>query len=249
MNFIAIISKTDTYFKISEKFPIKISEKTLLNNLYLQVSKVFDVVYVATDNKKIIQEVEDFGGKAITLLKKHKTEIEKCCEAIEQIEIQENKQFDVIINIFTEQALINTSQLIELKNCFKQKKPQIATLAKPINNQNDIFNTAKPKIVLNTQDEILYMSRKAIPFLKGQKEDKWVSKHLFYKHINIFGYRKDVLFEISKLSPNILEKAEHIEALRWLANGYKINVAFTEHENVVIENIKDIEKIKQIGLL
>ena len=249
MNIIAIISKTDTYFKISEKTQIKISEKSLLNNLYVQTKKVFDVVYVATDNNKILQEVENFGGNAILLSKKHKTEVTNCCEAIERIEIIENKEFDVVINIFTEQALVNTEQLIELKNCFKQKNTEIATLIKPINNQSDIFNTTKPKVILNTQNEILYMSRTAIPFLKGQKEDKWVSKHLFYKHINIFGYRKDILFEINKLNSHILEKAENIEALRWLVNGYKIKVGITEHENVVIENVKDLEKVKQIGLL
>ena len=72
---------------------------------------------------------------------------------------------------------------------------------------------------------------------------------MYYKHIGLYGYRKDVLLEITKLAQTPLEIAESLEQLRWIENGYKIKVAFTEHESISIDTPKDLERIKEIGLL
>jgi 3-deoxy-manno-octulosonate cytidylyltransferase (CMP-KDO synthetase) len=85
--------------------------------------------------------------------------------------------------------------------------------------------------------------------LRGQKDAKWVSKHLYYKHIGLYGYRKDVLKSITELNQSPLEIAESLEQLRWIENGFKIKVGFTEHESISIDTPRDIEKIRQVGLL
>jgi len=249
MNFVAIIPARYGSTRFPGKPLININGKTMVHNVYLQASKVFETAYIATDDTRIFNEVISFGGKAIMTMKKHKSGTDRCAEAIEKIEVLENKEFDIIINIQGDEPFIKTEQLNEIKKCFKYKKTQIATLVKPINNKDDIFNPNKPKVVVSNNHEAIYFSRSPIPYLRGQKDNKWVSKHLYYKHIGLYGYRKDVLKTITKLAPSSLEKAESLEQLRWLENGYKIKVGYTEHESISIDTPRDVDKIRQVGLL
>ncbi|PLX08936.1 MAG: 3-deoxy-manno-octulosonate cytidylyltransferase [Marinilabiliales bacterium] len=249
MDFIAIIPARYASTRFPGKPLININGKTMVHNVYLQACKVFETVYVATDDERILNEVLSFGGKAVMTMKKHKSGTDRCAEAIEKIETLENKDYDVVVNVQGDEPFIKTEQLNEIKSSFKLKKTQIATLIKPINNKDDIFNPNKPKVVISNKNEAIYFSRSPIPFLRGQKDNKWVSKHLYYKHIGLYGYRKDILKEITKLYTSPLEKAESLEQLRWLENGYKIKVGFTEHESISIDTPRDIEKIRQVGLL
>ncbi|MBN2778790.1 MAG: 3-deoxy-manno-octulosonate cytidylyltransferase [Bacteroidales bacterium] len=249
MDFIAIIPARYASTRFPGKPLININGKTMVHNVYIQAQKVFKTVYVATDDERIFNEVQNFGGKAVMTKKKHRSGTDRCAEAIDKIEVLENELYDIIINIQGDEPFIKTEQLTEIKSCFKLKKTQIATLVKPINNKDDIFNPNKPKVVISRNNEAIYFSRSPIPFLRGQKDAKWVSKHLYYKHIGLYGYRKDILKAITELNQSPLEIAESLEQLRWIENGYKIKVGFTEHESISIDTPKDIEKIRQVGLL
>lgn len=249
MDFIAIIPARYASTRFPGKPLVNINGKTMVHNVYVQACKVFKDVWVATDDERILNEVERFGGKAVMTMKKHKSGTDRCCEAIDKIETLENRTWDVIVNIQGDEPFIKTEQLLEIMKCFKQKKTQIATLVKPINNKDDIFNPNKPKVVVSNKNEAIYFSRSPIPFLRGVSETKWVSKHLFYKHIGLYAYRKDILHQITKLKPSSLENAESLEQLRWLENGFSIKVSFTEHESVSIDTPKDLERIKHVGLL
>lgn len=237
----------------SKRFPgkplVKINGKTMINHVYNQAIKVFDTVYVATDDERILNEVEGFGGRVVMTKKKHKSGTDRCAEAIQKIEEEEQIFYDVVINVQGDEPFIKTEQLNEIKKAFRFKRTQIASLAKPINNKEDIFNPNKPKVILNNKNEAIYFSRSPIPYLRGVRYEKWISKHLYYKHIGLYGYRKDILLEIAKLSQTPLEKAESLEQLRWLENGYKIKIAFTEQESISIDTPKDLDKIRQVGLL
>ncbi len=249
MNIVAIIPARYASTRFPGKPLVNINGKTMVNNVYIQASKVFETVYVATDDDRIAKEIENFGGKYVMTSKKHKSGTDRCAEAIIKIEEAEEKEFDVVVNIQGDEPFIKTEQLAELKKCFNKKRTQIATLVKPINNKDDLFNPNKPKVVISTSNEAIYFSRSPIPYLRGQKETNWISKHLYYKHIGLYGYRKDILLEITKLQQTPLELAESLEQLRWVESGYKIKVAFTEHESISIDTPKDLEKIKEIGLL
>ncbi len=249
MEFIAIIPARYASTRFPGKPLININGKTMIHTVYVQAKKVFSEVYIATDDKRICEEVQKFGGKAVMTKKKHKSGTDRCAEAIDKIELLENKTYDIVINIQGDEPFIKTEQLNEIKSCFKLKRTQIATLVKPINNKDDIFNPHKPKVVISKKNEAIYFSRSPIPYLRGHKNTKWVSKHLFYKHIGLYGYRKDILKAITELPQSPLEIAESLEQLRWLENGYKIKIGFTEHESISIDTPRDLEKIRQIGLL
>lgn len=249
MEFIAIIPARFGSTRFPGKPLVQINNKSMVHNVYVQASLVFDEVWVATDDVRIVNEVESFGGNVVLTKKKHKSGTDRCAEAIEKIQTLKNKKWDVVINVQGDEPFIKTEQLKEIKKCFKTKRTQIATLIKPINNKEDIFNTNKPKVVINNKNEAIYFSRLPIPFLRGIDEKRWVTKHSFYKHIGLYGYRTDILLEITKLEVSKLEKAESLEQLRWIENGYKIKTAFTEHESISIDTPKDLEKVKQLGLL
>lgn len=250
MNFIAIIPARFASTRFRGKPLVLIKGKPMVINVYERAIKVFDTVYIATDDARIFNAAKKHDAKVVMTKKKHKSGTDRCAEAIDLIEKQENREFNVVVNIQGDEPFIFAEQLLQIKKCFKSKKTEIATLVKMINNLEDIINPNKPKVVVNKKDEAIYFSRSIIPYVRGVKKEKeWINKHKFYKHIGLYAFRRDILTEITKLPQSNLELAESLEQLRWLENGYKIKVAFTEYENISIDTPKDLEDIKQLKLL
>ncbi len=237
----------------STRFPgkplVDIGGKIMIQRVYEQSKKALDLVYVATDDKRIEKAVKSFGGKVVITSKKHKSGTDRLSEAIEIIKEQTGEDYDVIINIQGDEPFIYPEQIESVKKCFKLKRTQIATLAKPIINSKDIFDTNKPKLILNNKKEAIYFSRSPIPFIRGAKNKDWILKNKFYKHIGLYGYRYKILKEITQLKPSVLEMAESLEQLRWIENGYKIKVEETEYESIGIDTRKDLKRIFEAGLL
>jgi 3-deoxy-manno-octulosonate cytidylyltransferase (CMP-KDO synthetase) len=99
---------------------------------------------------------------------------------------------------------------------------------------------------LNEHNEALYFSRSVIPFIKNEKPENWHTKFDYYRHVGMYAYRADVLEKISKLSVSSLEKAESLEQLRWLQNGFKIKCVETNFDSHCIDNPEDIEKVLKL---
>lgn len=249
MSFIAIIPARYASTRFPGKPLVEIQGKTMIQRVYEQAMKSFDHVFVATDDKRIAENVEAFGGQFVFTSKKHKSGTDRCSEAADIIRKEKNIEFDVVVNVQGDEPFVQPEQFEQIKQPFKFKRTQIATLVKPINNMEDIFNINKPKVVLNKNSEAIYFSRSPIPYVRGKKENKWISQHQFYKHIGLYAYRYNVLKEISALEQTPLEIAESLEQLRWIENGYKIRVELTEHESVSIDTKKDLQKLHNVGLI
>jgi 3-deoxy-manno-octulosonate cytidylyltransferase (CMP-KDO synthetase) len=230
----------------STRFPgkplVDIGGKTMIQRVYEQVSKVLMDVYVATDDQRIFDAVLAFGGKVIMTSDQHKSGTDRCYEAFSKLE----EWFDVVINVQGDEPFIQPEQIIELQKCFKEPETQIATLAKQVT-ENDGFeflsNPNNPKLIVNKQNEAMYFSRSVIPFTRGIDSENWISTHSYLKHIGIYAYRADVLRELTLLEQSPLEIAESLEQLRWLENGYRIKVGFTDIETIGIDTPEDLEKI------
>jgi len=237
----------------SKRFPgkplVDIEGKTMIQRVYEQAKKSIEHVYVATDDKRIQKAVLEFGGLVIMTSKKHNSGTDRIAEAIDIINKNEDTPFNVIVNIQGDEPFIYPEQIDSVIACFKKKKTQIATLAKHINNTEDIFNENKPKVTLSNNKEALNFSRSPIPFFRGKKRNEWVTSHKYYKHIGLYAYRLDILKEITQLKESSLELAESLEQLRWLENGYKIMVEETEFESIGIDTPKDLKRIFETGLL
>ena len=247
LNFTGIIPARFASTRFPGKPLVDIGGKSMIQRVYEQVSKVLNDVYVATDDERIYNAVVAFGGKVIMTSDQHRSGTDRCYEAYTKLPAE----FDVIINIQGDEPFIQPSQIEALKMCFEDETTQIATLVKPIavsETDSLLFNPNSPKVVLDKNNCALYFSRSPIPYRRGAEEKDWASLHTYYKHIGIYAYRTQVLAEITSLEPSILEMAESLEQLRWLENGYKIKVGFTDVETVGIDTPEDLEKVKDLLL-
>lgn len=241
MKFIGIIPARYQSTRFPGKPLADMAGKPMIQRVYEQVSKVVSEVWVATDDERILQTVESFGGNAIMTSTEHKSGTDRCNEAYHKI----GKDFDVIINVQGDEPFIQPQQIEALTNCFDSKDVQLATLVKPFKKEDGfevLFNPNSPKVVINKNGEAIYFSRSIVPYIRDAHHTEWLDKHSFYKHIGMYAYRADVLNEITQLPQSSLELAESLEQLRWIENGYKIKVGFTDMETIGIDTPEDMEK-------
>lgn len=240
MKFIAIIPARYASSRFPGKPLANMAGKTMIQRVYEQVEKVIEEVWVATDDERIYNAVEAFGGKVIMTSTKHNSGTDRLNEAYNKI----GKSFDVIINVQGDEPFISTQQIEILKGCFDNKEVQLATLVKAFE-KDDTFETLSnpnsPKVVINKANEAIYFSRSVVPYLRDKDKNEWSSNNIFYKHIGMYGYRSDVLSAITQLPQSTLEKAESLEQLRWIENGYSIRVGYTDQETIGIDTPEDLE--------
>lgn len=213
----------------------------MIQRVYEQVGKVLDDVYVATDDDRIKNTVEGFGGKAIMTSPNHKSGTDRIEEAVEKI----GEDFDVVINIQGDEPFIHESQIKELCACFDDADTQIATLGKPFTAEmgmEALENPNSPKIVVDNRGYAMYFSRSVIPYIRNTRREEWIGQFPYLKHIGLYAYRREVLRQVTQLPQSSLEIAESLEQLRWLQNGYKIKVGLTDVETVGIDTPEDLQR-------
>ena len=240
MKFIGIIPARYGSTRFPGKPLADICGKTVIRRVYEQASKSLDTVLVATDDDRIYDAVEAFGGKVVMTRADHKCGTDRCLEAYEAITTpvwrEQNDADTVIINIQGDEPFIQPEQLEALMACFDKEDTQIATLVRPFTDKDseaDLENVNTPKVDWNKETGIANMfSRKVIACADGSH----------YRHIGIYAYRADVLKQITQLAQSPLELAERLEQLRWLENGYTIRVGVTDIPTIGIDTPQDLER-------
>lgn len=204
---------------------------------------------VATDDERILRVVESAGYQGVITRPDHQSGTDRIREALDLIESATGEKYDVVINVQGDEPFIDAIQIKKLEQCFDDPTTDIATLARPFPTEGEISNLEDPnlvKLVKSPSGKALYFSRSIIPFLRGVDKKEWAQKHQYYTHIGIYGYRSDILRAITELPRSPLEKAESLEQLRWLENGYNIKVAESESENIGIDTPEDLENAEKI---
>jgi 3-deoxy-manno-octulosonate cytidylyltransferase (CMP-KDO synthetase) len=242
INFIGIIPARYQSTRFPGKPLAMLADKPIIQWVYENAAQTLDQVFVATDDERIFNAVEQFGGKAIYTLPTHQSGTDRCAEAARKVAGQ--FPTDVIINIQGDEPFIREEQIEALKTCFDGPETEIATLIKPITDPAEIRNINRPKVVVNNRNEALYFSRSPIPFVRDSQPDEWIGKTRFFAHIGLYAYRFDVLQQLTRLPVGVLEKAESLEQLRWLENGFRIKTAVTTFENIGIDTPEDLENAK-----
>ena len=238
MKFIGIIPARYASTRFPGKPLAEICGKTIIRRVYEQACKALDTVVVATDDERIYNDVESFGGKVVMTRPDHKCGTDRCLEAYQGITTpawrEQNDKDTVIINIQGDEPFIQPEQIESLMACFDRPDTDIATLVQPFaEDKNAIENPNSPKVNWNVEtQEAKMFSRKVIAASDGK----------YYKHIGIYAYRADVLSKITTLPQSPLEIAERLEQLRWLENGYKIRVGVTTQSTIGIDTPEDLEK-------
>ena len=241
MTFMAIIPARYASTRFPGKPLAVLGGKTVIQRVYEQVNSILDEVYVATDDKRIYDCVTGFGGRAVMTREDHKSGTDRIEEAVEKIQ----SSADVIINVQGDEPFIQPSQIKTLMELFDTPDTQIGTLGKPFESIEAIENPNSPKIVTDNRGFALYFSRSVIPYIRGKERSEWFGEYPFLKHLGIYAYRREVLKEVTLLPQSSLEKAESLEQLRWLQNGYRIRVGLTDVETVGIDTPEDLKRAEE----
>ena len=241
MKFIGIIPARYASTRFPGKPLAMLGGRTVIQRVYEQATAILEEAYVATDDERIFQAVEQFGGRAIMTRADHKSGTDRIEEAAEKI----GTQADVIINIQGDEPFIQKSQIETLMHLFDEPSTQIGTLGKRFESIEAAMNPNSPKIVTDKRGFALYFSRSIIPYVRGKEQSEWLQHFPYLKHLGLYAYRREVLQEVTQLPQSPLEIAESLEQLRWLENGYRIRVGLTDVETVGIDTPEDLQRAEE----
>lgn len=195
-----------------------------------------DLVIVATDDERIFNAVKAFGGDVEMTSTEHKSGSDRIAEVASR-----HPEIDIIVNLQGDEPLINLDDInAVIAGVRDDNTVDISTLVREIKDDNEANNPNLVKCVFDINNYALYFSRSKIPFERNENESK------IYGHLGIYGYRKDSLFKMTKLSQTNLERAESLEQLRALQSGMRIKIAITENIPVGIDTIEDLEHFKKL---
>lgn len=221
--------------------PLKeICGKPMIQWVYESASKssILDDIIVATEDSRVKETVEKFGGKAVLTSPTCATGTDRVEEVARDLNVQ------VVVNIQGDEPFINSKMIDEVAEVLLENQNiPMATLMHEITNKEDFHNPNVVKVVRDNFGFALYFSRSLIPY------PRYTEGHRVFEHIGIYAYQKDFLLKYVKLEPTPLEKSESLEQLRVLANGYKIKVVLTKQEYVPlsVDTPEDLEKANQFA--
>lgn len=215
--------------------------KPMIQHVYERVlqSKTASAVVVATDDKRIFEAVEKFGGRVILTSPDHPSGTDRIAEAAVKLGLADS---DIVVNIQGDQPAFEPTQIDEVvKPLLEERTVDFSTLIYRIRRDEEITDTNAVKVVFDENRFALYFSRSTIPFVRdrGKKADYW-------KHHGIYAYRKSFLVAFTKLPQGTLEKLEALEQLRALEHGYRIKVVETPYDSIEVDTPGDLERVKTL---
>jgi len=213
--------------------------------VYESSAQVFDQLVVATDDRRILDAVEGFNGRAVMTSPAHQSGTERCAEALKLMVKESGINYTHVINIQGDEPLIKKEQLILLKECFKDPDTEIATLIRPADDPAEIENPNVVKVVRDRLSNALYFSRSPIPFIRDSQRG-WTRGNSYFVHLGLYGFRANVLSRLVKLSPGPLEAAESLEQLRWMEHGYTIRTRETPYQTMGVDTPEDLEALNSM---
>lgn len=237
MKFLGVIPARYKSTRLPQKILKDICGHTMIEWVYKRVKKSkLDKVIVATDSKEIEEAVKKFGGEVILTSEEHKNGTSRIGEVSRKF-----PEYDIIINIQGDEPLIEPEMIDSLIDSFKENSSiEMITLKHQLKNREDIENPNCVKVVTDIYDNALYFSRYPIPY---PRENSGVK---YFKHIGIYGYKREFLKKYISLEQTPLEREESLEQLRVLENGYKIKVLETPFEIVGVDTIENLEEVRKI---
>ena len=238
---IIIPARLDSY-RLPKKVLLDLKGKTVIQRVYEQCLKVKNVdgVYVATDSIEIKEVCESFTYKVVITKSTHQSGTDRIGEAVSAIDC------DIVINVQGDEPFIEPSLIEALVNSFSNSDISMSSAMSKINNVKDLQNTNVVKVVTDLHNNALFFSRSLIPFPRDVKEisiaKEVLEKGQFFRHIGIYGYRKDFLLKFVNMEQSYLEKVEKLEQLRALENGFKIKMIEVNSSLVGIDTREDYEE-------
>lgn len=236
MKFLGVIPSRYASTRLEGK-PLKdICGHTMVEWVYKRALKSkLDGVVVATDDERIVDEVKSFGGNVILTRKDHINGTSRIAEVCETY-----TDYDVIVNIQGDEPLIEPDMINSIIDSFIEDNTiPMSTLKYKLTDMAEIENPNAVKVVTDKNDFAIYFSRSVIPYPRN------LNMNNYYKHVGIYGYKRDFVMEYAKMTSTPLELSESLEQLRVLENGYKIKVLETPYKIIGVDTQEELERVRE----
>mgnify|MGYP002640456100 FL=1 len=227
----------------SSRFPGKplalISGKPMIQHAYERALACpeLSAVCIATDDSRITDCVNGFGGKAVMTSVNHRSGTDRIAEAAAELGLMDD---DIVVNVQGDQPSFHPSVVTDLvRPLVEDASIPMSTLKCRIREGSDVHNPNHVKVVTDRQGFALYFSRYPVPFCRDGEP---TGNH--YKHLGFYCFRMDFLKRFSGLSEGTLESLEKLEQLRVLEHGFKIKVVETLYDSIEVDVPEDIGKIE-----
>jgi len=238
MKIIAIIPSRYSSTRFEGKPLVDIAGNPMIQWVYESVQKAQLVsrVIVATDDKRILETVNHFGGKAELTSSHHLSGTDRVAE------VAARYTCDIVVNLQGDEPLMEPQLIDEVvKQVTDNAEVYMASAKTPITQIEDLMNPNVVKVVTDCDGYALYFSRSPIPYCSNR--DKGEGNPMGFKHIGLYVYRKEFLMKFVALDPSTLEKLERLEQLRVLENGYRIKLVCTEYDSVGVDTPEDLDLV------
>jgi 3-deoxy-manno-octulosonate cytidylyltransferase (CMP-KDO synthetase) len=215
----------------------------MIEHVYRRAAETrgIDAVVVATDDARIAAAVERFGGIARLTKTAHRTGTDRIAE------IAADLSCDILINVQGDLPLIEPGMISEvLEPLTTDVSVQMSTLRQATSDPAEIASAHVVKVVVDDRGDALYFSRSPIPFVRDRGAAGERRATVVYKHIGLYGFRRDFLLTFAALPLTPLEQAESLEQLRALEHGFRIRTVTTRYESIEVDTPEDLERVRQL---
>ncbi len=241
MKVIAIIPARYESTRFPGKPLVKLGTKYIIQHVYERVlsSGLFAEIVVGTDDQRIFEAVESFGGKVVLTSKKHESGTDRVAEVCRKL--PSCSDADVVVNVQGDEPFVFREPLKKLIAAFDDPLVQVASLMHRMKKDFDDPNSVK--VVCDKEGFSLNFSRKLIPF---EQDNKLEQKPEYFRHIGVYAFRREMLFRFVEMQHGKLEQIEKLEQLRLLENDIRLKMIETDYEGIGIDTPEDLEKAEKI---
>jgi 3-deoxy-manno-octulosonate cytidylyltransferase (CMP-KDO synthetase) len=237
---VAVIPARYTSTRLPGKALVAIAGRPMVQHVWERAKLASSVseVIVATDDERIVQAVEKFGGKAGMTRADHRSGTERVAEVAARGDGQ------IYVNVQGDEPLIDPAAIdAAVQILLDNDEVRVGTLATPIVIAKDVMDPNICKVVLDFEGDALYFSRAPVPWVRDTNSPVR-AKHL--KHLGIYVFRRDALLEFATFPYGELERIEHLEQLRWLENGFKIRVEEVPFDAISVDVPEDLARVEKL---
>jgi 3-deoxy-manno-octulosonate cytidylyltransferase (CMP-KDO synthetase) len=239
-NVVVVIPARYGSTRLPGKPLVQLAGQPMIQRVYARakLAQTVNRVMVATDDARIVQAVEAFGGEARMTRPDHRTGTERVAE------VAAHETGDVFVNVQGDEPLLDPVAVdTAVAALLEESATSVSTVATSIKAPADIMDPNVCKVVLDFDENALYFSRAPVPWVRDTA-GKLRVRHL--KHLGLYVFRRDALLEYPTLPQGELERIEQLEQLRWLENGWKIRVAEVEHDAVSVDVPADVARVEKL---
>ena len=237
MKIIAMIPARYAATRFPGKLMQILGDKSVIRHTYdaTVATGLFDEVIVVTDSDIIYTEIENAGGYAVMSKYEHESGSDRIAEAAKEMEV------DVIVNVQGDEPFVKKDPLEKLLAQFNDDSVQVASLMQEMKSQKEIEDPNYVKVAVDKNMNSLFFSRSVIPYSR----DTTISP-VYYEHIGVYAFRKEVLLNFTSWPMSPLEAAEKIECLRYLENGVPLRMVVVDYMGVEIDTPEDLERANRL---